>query len=60
LTGCRGGKENGFYPAEFNFTLAVHALRAMSKSTWMKKVEVYKKWGWSDNEVLVAFRKNSQ
>ena len=32
-------------------------MRAMSKSTWEKKVEVYKKWGWTEDEILVAFNK---
>ncbi|XP_059654572.1 uncharacterized protein LOC132301325 [Cornus florida] len=37
--------------------IAIHALRAISKSTWEKKLEVYKKWGLSEDHILVAFRK---
>ncbi|CAL5415675.1 unnamed protein product [Camellia sinensis] len=48
----------GFNPSSLNFVLAFHALRSMSKSTWEKKVEVYKKWGWSEDEILVAFGKH--
>ena len=27
----------------------------MSKSTWERKVDVYKRWGWSENEIFGAF-----
>lgn len=30
----------------------------MSKSTWQHKIEVYKRLGWSDDDVDLAFRKN--
>ncbi|XP_059654580.1 uncharacterized protein LOC132301334 [Cornus florida] len=50
-------KKMGFNPENVTFALAVNALRAMSKSTWEKKVEVYKKWGLSEEEILVAFKK---
>ncbi|XP_022933338.1 uncharacterized protein LOC111440613 isoform X1 [Cucurbita moschata] len=51
-------KEMGFNPLRLNFVLAVFAMRAMSKSTWRKKVEVYKKWGWPEEEILSAFRRH--
>ncbi|XP_052206454.1 transcription termination factor MTERF8, chloroplastic-like [Diospyros lotus] len=51
-------KKMGFNPARVNFMLAIVALRTMSKSTWNKKIQVYKTWGWSDNEILLAFRKH--
>ncbi|CAK9318538.1 unnamed protein product [Citrullus colocynthis] len=38
-------KEMGFNPLRLKFVLAVFALRAMSKSTWDKKIGVYRKWG---------------
>ncbi|XP_028109820.1 uncharacterized protein LOC114308433 [Camellia sinensis] len=50
-------KKMGFNPSKSNFVLAVHALKSMSKSTWGKKVEVYKKWGLSEDDILVAFGK---
>ncbi|PSR85135.1 Transcription termination factor like [Actinidia chinensis var. chinensis] len=46
----------GFDPLTMNFVLAIFALRKMTKSTWEKKVEVYKKWGWSEDEILAAFK----
>ncbi|XP_022927133.1 uncharacterized protein LOC111434072 [Cucurbita moschata] len=51
-------KEMGFNPLRLKFVLAVFAMRAMSKCTWRKKVEVYKKWGWPEEEILVAFRRH--
>lgn len=30
----------------------------MSKSMSEKKVAIYKKWGWSDDEIISAFEKN--
>ncbi|KAG5560976.1 hypothetical protein RHGRI_004112 [Rhododendron griersonianum] len=46
----------GFDPLKENFLRAIHTLRAVSKSTWEKKVEVFKKWGWTEDEILVAFK----
>ncbi|PSR85145.1 Transcription termination factor like [Actinidia chinensis var. chinensis] len=48
----------GFNPLKVKFVLAVQALIQMTKSTWEKKVDVYKKWGWTEEEILVAFKKN--
>ncbi|KAF3968347.1 hypothetical protein CMV_007753 [Castanea mollissima] len=48
-------KEMGFNPSRLKFALAVFALRAMSKSTWERKVDVYKKWGLSENDIFLAF-----
>ncbi|XP_050240118.1 uncharacterized protein LOC126689108 [Quercus robur] len=49
-------KEMGFNPLTMKFTTAVHAVRSMSKSTWERKLNVYKKWGWTEDEVSMAFR----
>ncbi|CAL5415667.1 unnamed protein product [Camellia sinensis] len=51
-------EEMGFNPLRTKFVIAIHAFRAMSKSTWEKKVEVYKKWGLSEDDILVAFGKH--
>ncbi|XP_023753632.1 uncharacterized protein LOC111901997 [Lactuca sativa] len=48
--------EMGFDPLKSSFMLAVHAVRSMSKSTWEKKMETYKKWGWSEDQILLSFR----
>ncbi|KAL0548372.1 hypothetical protein IC582_012821 [Cucumis melo] len=51
-------KEMGFNPQQLQFVVAVFILRAMTKSTWDKKVEVYRKWGLSEEEIRIAFRKS--
>ncbi|XP_058202618.1 uncharacterized protein LOC131317056 [Rhododendron vialii] len=51
-------KRMGFNPSQMEFMSAIRVLTGMSKSTWEKKVEVYKKWGWTQDEILVAFKKH--
>ncbi|KAL4571587.1 hypothetical protein LXL04_018350 [Taraxacum kok-saghyz] len=48
--------EMGFDPLKTSFMLGVHVIRSVSKSTWEKKMETYEKWGWSKDQILVAFR----
>ncbi|XP_058723457.1 uncharacterized protein LOC131595185 [Vicia villosa] len=51
-------KKMGFNdPSKVNFCIALLAKRAMPKSRWDAKVTVFKRWGWSDEMVLEAFRK---
>ncbi|VFQ65158.1 unnamed protein product [Cuscuta campestris] len=45
----------GFDPTRKSFLAAVHVMCSMSKSTWDKKIKVYKKWGFSEDQVLDAF-----
>lgn len=49
-------KRMGFDPSRLNFLIAVQVFRSMTKSTWDRKLEVYKKWGWSEKEIAAAFR----
>ncbi|XP_059632256.1 uncharacterized protein LOC132274909 isoform X2 [Cornus florida] len=49
-------KKMGFNPSKSQFVIAVRAL--MSKSTWKRKMEVYQKWGWSEEETMLAFTRN--
>ncbi|KAJ9184756.1 hypothetical protein P3X46_004451 [Hevea brasiliensis] len=51
-------KGMGLNPLSVNFVAAIHAVRAMSTSTWKSKIDIYKKWGWSEEEILVAFGKH--
>lgn len=51
-------KRMDFDPLKNNFVIAIQVLRSMAKSTWESKVETYKKWGWSENEIIAAFRRN--
>ncbi|KAA0049471.1 transcription termination factor MTEF1 [Cucumis melo var. makuwa] len=50
--------EMGFSPQRLQFLVAVFALRSMTKSSWDKKVEVYRKWGLSEEEIRLAFRRH--
>ncbi|XVF82922.1 hypothetical protein PTKIN_Ptkin16aG0090200 [Pterospermum kingtungense] len=57
-------KKLGFNPLRQNFLSALKALVQMSKSTWDGKVNVFKErdnlrmeWGWSDEEIALAFWK---
>ncbi|KAK7363597.1 hypothetical protein VNO77_05745 [Canavalia gladiata] len=47
----------GFCPSRFNFGVALLAKRAVPKSLWDAKVYAFKRWGWSEDEVLLAFKK---
>lgn len=51
-------EEMGFSPQRLKFVFAVCALSGMSKLTWERKVEICKKWGWSEEDVYVAFEKH--
>ncbi|KAJ4962142.1 hypothetical protein NE237_022081 [Protea cynaroides] len=51
-------KQMGFDLSNNLFVIALHVFTSMNKSTWKKKLEVYQRWGFSQNEVLLAFRKH--
>uniref|UniRef100_A0A7N2LUQ7 Uncharacterized protein n=1 Tax=Quercus lobata TaxID=97700 RepID=A0A7N2LUQ7_QUELO len=55
-----GVKEMGFNPLRLSFVQAVLAYSGMNKSTWERKVNAYKRWGLSEEEILVAFGKSPQ
>ncbi|XP_058726491.1 uncharacterized protein LOC131597844 [Vicia villosa] len=50
-------KNLGFNPSKINFSIALIAKIPVSKNLWQEKVETFKKWGWSDEDALEAFRK---
>ncbi|RVX22206.1 hypothetical protein CK203_001515 [Vitis vinifera] len=50
-------KKMGFNPSQMKFVIAIHAMRAMGKSTWERKIDAYKRWGWSEEEIRLAFIK---
>lgn len=50
----------GFHPSKPMFLTCLEGLTSMSKATWEAKVNVYKKWGWSENEIQSAFEKHPQ
>ncbi|XP_077248869.1 transcription termination factor MTERF8, chloroplastic-like isoform X2 [Tasmannia lanceolata] len=50
-------KEMGFDPSGTFFAVAVVAMSVMSKSTWKGKLEAFRSFGWTDDEILTAFKK---
>ncbi|XP_057419069.1 uncharacterized protein LOC130713311 [Lotus japonicus] len=47
----------GFHPSKTAFSFALLAKRAMVKSNWDAKVDAFKTWGWSEDAVLLAFKR---
>ncbi|KAK7363612.1 hypothetical protein VNO77_05761 [Canavalia gladiata] len=50
-------KEIGFASSTSTFSVALLAKRTVNKTKWDDKVETFKKWGWSQEHVLKAFKK---
>lgn len=50
----------GFDPSIGLSSNAVRCLNTISKSTWKKKVDLYKRWNLSESEILAAFRKQPE
>ncbi|XP_045791114.1 uncharacterized protein LOC123885828 [Trifolium pratense] len=48
-------KNSGFHPSKTTFVMAL--LARENKPAWKEKVDLYKKWGWSDEDVEEAFKK---
>ncbi|KAJ4823471.1 hypothetical protein Tsubulata_034631 [Turnera subulata] len=52
-----GLKEMGFNPSKKNFVRAMIVKTALSESKWREKIDVYKSWGLTDEEIFVMFKK---
>lgn len=51
--------EMGFDPKKTVFVLAVHVVSGKGNRSIMERCkEVYSKWGWSEDDIAVAFRKH--
>ncbi|XP_065866589.1 uncharacterized protein [Euphorbia lathyris] len=50
-------KGMGFSPLKLQFVEAIMILTGVSKSKKDGRVEVYKRWGWSDKDIANAFKK---
>ncbi|XP_028804122.1 transcription termination factor MTERF9, chloroplastic-like [Neltuma alba] len=50
-------KEMGFDPTKSTFVLAIHVM-AGNRSIYNRCYEVYQRWGWSEDEILMSFRKH--
>lgn len=51
-------RKMGLDPCKTQFVVAILALTSMSRSTWEKKLDVYRRWGLSHEEILAAFAKS--
>ncbi|XP_026444691.1 transcription termination factor MTERF8, chloroplastic-like [Papaver somniferum] len=51
-------KGMGFNPRKYAFLSAIHVTASMSKSTWEKKLNAYRKWDWSEEQIEFAFMLN--
>ena len=50
-------KDLGFTTSKTTFGIALQAKLSVRKTLWEEKVDAFKKWGWSDEDVLQAFRR---
>ncbi|XP_027188719.1 uncharacterized protein [Cicer arietinum] len=50
-------KDLGFNPSQSIFGIALLAKTSVNKTLWKEKVDAFKKWGWSDQDVMEAFRR---
>jgi len=50
-------RDLGFNPSKTTFGVALVAKSSTTKALWKEKVDAFKKWGWSDEDVLEAFKK---
>ncbi|KEH37230.1 hypothetical protein MTR_2g436380 [Medicago truncatula] len=50
-------KDLGFNPSKTTFGAALIAKTFVHKTLWKEKVDALKKWGWSEEDSLEAFRK---
>ncbi|CAK8531730.1 unnamed protein product [Lathyrus sativus] len=50
-------KDLGFNPSKYAFSVALVAKSYVTKPLWQEKVDAFKKWGWSDEDVIEAFKK---
>ncbi|XP_010555852.1 PREDICTED: transcription termination factor MTERF9, chloroplastic-like [Tarenaya hassleriana] len=48
----------GFDPSNPVFVSAIRAICQINGSIWDRKVELYRKWGWSNDDFLSAFKKH--
>ncbi|GAU41848.1 hypothetical protein TSUD_365950 [Trifolium subterraneum] len=51
-------KNLGFNPSEKTFARALEAKLSVNNTLWKKKVDAFKKWGWSDEDIVEGFRKH--
>ncbi|KAK1318223.1 hypothetical protein QJS10_CPB04g00606 [Acorus calamus] len=53
-------KAVGFEPSSSFFYLALNSILSISESHWEEKFELYRSFGWSEDDILSAFKKQPQ
>jgi mTERF domain-containing protein len=51
-------KEMGFDPSKIAFAKAIVVVLTANKPTWEYKLEIFRRWGWSKEDSLFAFKRN--
>ncbi|KAK4539011.1 hypothetical protein RGQ29_032063 [Quercus rubra] len=51
-------KELGFDPSKALFVQAIQAVLKLKKPMWESKFEIFRRWGWSEADTLLAFKKH--
>ncbi|RXI05202.1 hypothetical protein DVH24_006459 [Malus domestica] len=51
-------KQMGFNMQKSNSVIAIYALCGNNRSVWNRSRQLYKRWGWSEDDALSAFRRN--
>ncbi|CAL1403548.1 unnamed protein product [Linum trigynum] len=49
-------KEFGCDPLKWNFASAIRVFSSVKKSSWEKRLQVYGRWGWSKDLIMLAFK----
>ncbi|CAL1403550.1 unnamed protein product [Linum trigynum] len=49
-------KEFGCDPLKWNFVSAIRVFSSVKKSSWEKRLQVYGRWGWSKDLIMLAFK----
>ena len=47
----------GFNPLQSNFIIATRAISDEGESSRARKIDILKRWGWSEEDIWRAFRK---
>ncbi|KAL2338663.1 hypothetical protein Fmac_013109 [Flemingia macrophylla] len=50
-------RQMGFDASASTFCIALVAKRTVTKTRWEEKIGIFKKWGWSQEQILIAFRR---
>ena len=51
-------KEMGFDPSKIAFAKAIVVVLTSNKPMWEYKLEIFRRWGWSKEDTLFAFKRN--